>query len=514
MATETLADSLLDDLDDLSDTEEDQNQDTLETLDKSVDSSHDRINGDVSSSSASIKKRFIDDAKLQAHLVAIESPKALTVDANGNDEGQYQLMTASNKFLIRVQNEFTLTHQDLVTAYRPKFPELDELLPNPIAYTNTIKVIQNGTDLTLFNDLLISEAKLTPNQIITLSVASSTTQGEPLDPSQLQHVNNCIEYMEQIKSIQHKLISFVETHMEQLAPNVSTLIGASLAARMIATAGGMAELCKIPSCNLQVIGQIKATSASRAGMGTSIASATAASNASGNTRVSKPHEGMLAECDLYHRVPGYLQRKALKVIAAKLALAIRCDYVNLESGRKRTNESGKKFRAEVERKFAKLEEPSMAPVVKALPKPDMETKKRRGGKRMRLLKEQFTESEMMKQANRRGFSTESGEYGDDAMGLTLGMLEKTTDGSGAIRHMAGSAGNKRKIKQANTKAARKKAAQMNAGGQTSGLASSMAFTPVQGLELVNPDAMREKVKAANNKWFSDNSGFQSALPKK
>lgn len=133
---------------------------------------------------------------------------------------------------------------------------------------------------------------------------------------------------------------------------------------------------------------------------------------------------------------------------------------------------------------------------------------------MRLLKEQFSESEMMKQANRRGFSTESGEYGDDAMGLTLGLLEKTKDGSGAIRHMAGSAGNKRKIKQANTKAARKKAAQMNAVGQTNGLASSMIFTPVQGLELVNPDAMREKVKSANNKWFSDNSGFQSALPKK
>ncbi len=135
---------------------------------------------------------------------------------------------------------------------------------------------------------------------------------------------------------------------------------------------------------------------------------------------------------------------------------------------------------------------------------------------MRLLKEQFSESEMMKLANRRVFSTETGEYGDDAMGLTLGMLEKAKDGSGNVRHMAGSAAtsNKRKNRQANTKASRKKAAQMNAGGQTNGLASSMVFTPVQGLELVNPDAMREKVKAANNKWFSESSGFQSALPKR
>ena len=143
----------------------------------------------------------------------------------------------------------------------------------------------------------------------------------------------------------------------------------------------------------------------------------------------------------------------------------------------------------------------------------MTTKKRRGGKRMRLLKEKFTESEMMKQANRRGFAVDTGEYGDDAMGMTLGMLEKSKDSSGNIRHMAGSVANKRKMRQANTKASRKRAQQMQAG-QTNGLASSMVFTPVQGMELVNPDAMKDRVKEANQKWFSDSSGFQSALPKK
>lgn len=146
-------------------------------------------------------------------------------------------------------------------------------------------------------------------------------------------------------------------------------------------------------------------------------------------------------------------------------------------------------------------------------RPDMTTKKRRGGKRMRLLKEKFTESEMMKQANRRGFAVDTGEYGDDAMGMTLGMLEKSKDSSGNIRHMAGSVANKRKMRQANTKASRKRAQQMQAG-QTNGLASSIVFTPVQGMELVNPDAMKDRVKEANKKWFSDSSGFQSALTKK
>jgi U4/U6 small nuclear ribonucleoprotein PRP31 len=33
------------------------------------------------------------------------------------------------------------------------------------------------------------------------------------------------------------------------------------------------------------------------------------------------------------------------------------------------------------------------------------------------------------------------------------------------------------------------------------------------MELVNPDAVKDRVKEANKKWFSENGGFQSALPK-
>lgn len=49
-------------------------------------------------------------------------------------------------------------------------------------------------------------------------------------------------------------------------------------------------------------------------------------------------------------------------------------------------------------------------------------------------------------------------------------------------------------------------------GQTNGLSSSLVFTPVQGLELVNPHAAAERIREANNKWFNANSGFISAAP--
>jgi U4/U6 small nuclear ribonucleoprotein PRP31 len=130
---------------------------------------------------------------------------------------------------------------------------------------------------------------------------------------------------------------------------------------------------------------------------------------------------------------------------------------------------------------------------------------------MRLVKERFEETVMMKQANTRAFSAQAGEYGDDAMGLTRGLLDTTeVSAGGALRKTT----EKRKMKYANTKASRKRASQTNARASTSGLASSMVFTPVKGMELVNPDASKERVKEANRKWFGDNAGFLSALPKK
>jgi U4/U6 small nuclear ribonucleoprotein PRP31 len=142
---------------------------------------------------------------------------------------------------------------------------------------------------------------------------------------------------------------------------------------------------------------------------------------------------------------------------------------------------------------------------------DLAVKKRRGGKRMRRIKERFEETELMKQANTRAFSAQAGEYGDDAMGLTLGILDTDGGGVGILRKKVEA----RKTRQANTKASRKRQAQAikSVSNDKSGLASSMVFTPIQGMELVDPEARTKRVADANKMWFSKDAGFQSAIPK-
>eukprot|EP00566_Odontella_aurita_P006335 CAMPEP_0113583494 /NCGR_PEP_ID=MMETSP0015_2-20120614/32551_1 /TAXON_ID=2838 /ORGANISM="Odontella" /LENGTH=589 /DNA_ID=CAMNT_0000488383 /DNA_START=97 /DNA_END=1867 /DNA_ORIENTATION=+ /assembly_acc=CAM_ASM_000160 len=586
-ATTTLADSLLEDLDDLSDVEGEEETvsdkvvaakgdgDGVVTTDGGLVTSsstdeavavntagaidnealqhrsdfealrgYDEVkDSDSSTNVASRQKRrrVLDELGLKSHLEAVRAARRRAEDSKPDgdtEEEERRLIVESNRHLSALSTEVIRAHGDLCEAYRPKFPELEDLLPNPSQYRAAVGVIRNEMDLTRVNDAL--NDILSSNQIITVSVAGSTTSGRSLSEDELRSVDDAAAYLDRVRDVQSDLIAFVEAGMEGLAPSVCALVGPSLAARLFGLAGGLAELSRIPACNLQVLGQTRQSGASRGGMGTT---------------QTRPHTGALAACELVARCSSHLRRKALKAVAAKLALAVRCDYVNVEAGRPRSANSGRKFRAEIEAKVLKWEEPDKAQVVKAASKlstalwfalfvsdcclkkdqpiscfvqpsnsaqltllavsfswnfyfrPDLTTKKRRGGKRMRRLKERFEETEMMKQANTRAFLKETGEYGDDSMGMTLGMLD--TKEGGKIRQTA----EKKRTRQANTKASRKRAIQMSSGA-TSGLASSMVFTPVQGLELVNPDANKDRVRQANLKWFGENAGFQSAPPKK
>ena len=364
-ATTTLADSLLDDLDDLSDLEENQG---LENDQESPEHDDDAMkdDGDGPSATSAVtaprkRKRWLDHTHLQHHLTTI------TAKSNLSGEEGYNLMTTSNTFLTQVQKELTTLHMDLQEAYHVKFPELAELLPQFHLYKNAIGILQNEdlSDVTIFQEDLHKEANLTSNQIITLSVAGSTTSGQSLTNDQFSHVNALLSDATDLLSVQETLTSFVERHIANLAPNTTTLLGAHLTSRLLTLAGGLANLVQIPACNIQVMGQVSSTSASRAGMSSAGVTTTTMDGS-----VAGVHEGILVECDLVRKVRGKDKRKALKQLANKTVLVARCD---LDHSLRRgtvggSNDVGKKFRAQLESTFRKWQEPDKAPVVKALPK--------------------------------------------------------------------------------------------------------------------------------------------------
>jgi U4/U6 small nuclear ribonucleoprotein PRP31 len=593
MEARTLADSLLDDLNDLSDSDDDgddgSDKDNAHEHDNIATATSNNVNSQTQGHNGDGQNNNDDDAddhamqdqgveenkeimmndkrnqprvrllledkKLQQHLQLVKTlllsqsneeeeptvvPSSTTIVTSSDEMARnYDLIQKSNKWLNALQHEFERAHQTLCDVYRTKFPELEELVTNPVQYLKCVQII-GGTemDLTMVSDQL--NQVLTSNQIITISVAGSTTSGRALSlTTETEALHQACEYMTRVLHTMEQLTTYVSQKIKGLAPNICLLVGPNLAARLVGLAGGLAELSRIPACNLQVMGQTKLSAASRGGL-----FASTDAGISGG----KPHTGILAECDFVQSCPRHLQQKVLKVVSSKVSLAARVDCVNAETGQQQSGSgsltsAGLTFRHQISQKIQKLSEPhNNGSNAKALPKPDMDVKKRRGGKRMRRLKENYEETELMKQANKRVFSQGTGEYGDDAMGLTMGLLDSSEGGDLRKKSQL------KKLRHSNTKASRKKAAQQAAqakshasamasglhssadsgstvlpghatslnkynGSTASGTASSMVFTPVQGMELVDPSrAQADRVKKANAKWFTENAGFQSALP--
>ena len=273
--TTTLADALLDDLDDLMESDDDDQNDDSQTAEASVqnENTDDRIGDALSGPSsqkptipessatkesqagASRKSQFLDNPSLVKHMKIIrqhnateESDERVPSTARSSnrkekEEENHQLVVQSNKHLASLEEELERAHGQLAKAYNPKFPELEELLPNPLHYKNAVQIIGNETDLTKVNDEL--NEILTSNQIITISMAGSTTSGRVLTEDELQMVGASATYMEDLLSVQKDLMKFVENSMESLCPSICALIGAPTAARLLGLAGGLQELTKV-----------------------------------------------------------------------------------------------------------------------------------------------------------------------------------------------------------------------------------------------------------------------------
>jgi U4/U6 small nuclear ribonucleoprotein PRP31 len=393
------------------------------------------------------------------------------------DDPEYQLVINCNAMILEIDEEIIAIHRFVLDLYNKKFPELESLIPNRIDYVKTVLRIGNEMDMTLveLNDLLPSAT------VMVVSVTGSTTSGQPLTETDL---NSCYQGCHEILTLDSDktlILKYVQSKMNAIAPNTSILLGSRITAQLIGLTGGITALSRIPACNIQVIGQEKRLMAGFSNLS------------------SLPHQGIIQYCDLIQSAPLYLRKKILKLVSSKVAISSRVDaYKHSTNGAE-----GRKLRLYLEEHIEKLQSPTRAQTKKSLPKPEEKKKSHRGGKRVRKWKERFAVTEMRALQNRIGMSVTDGEYGDSAMGVDLGMLSSKGKQMGKLR-----APQRKEIK-----IGKKPKIQQQSSGQTNGLSSSLVFTPVQGLELINPNAAADKVKEANQKWFNSTSGFLSAVPK-
>ena len=96
---------------------------------------------------------------------------------------------------------------------------------------------------------------------VTVQVAGSSTTGKNLPKTKLAEALHLCEKILHLEDYKQTMFDYVENKMHLILPNLTALVGTVVAARMLAAAGGLDPLSRIPACNLQVMGGIKKNTA-------------------------------------------------------------------------------------------------------------------------------------------------------------------------------------------------------------------------------------------------------------
>ena len=378
---------------------------------------------------------------------------------------------------------------------------METLLTNKVEYLKVAGILLNE----LMNAKAMLTDKISDAQVMIVAMTATNTQGKKLPGEKIETVKEACQLADTLARDRSKIVKFVKSRMSLLAPNVTSIIGPNVAAQLIGKAAdGLQGLARMPGCNILLLGQERNPQQFSA-------------------HNKMPHTGYIFYSPLVQSIHPDFRRKASRQVANKVTLAARAD-ANLTSRERRMEpELGYRFRDEIYKKFELWEEPAKVKDVKALPKPlEQAGKKRRGGKRYRKMKERLGMTEVRKQANRTTFGEIEEDLNQEDLGISLGHLNQQA-GSGLIRNLVEEKKSKVRLSKKMTTLLQKEAAASGVrtaissgfrtvhkelgGGKSTvlgwggtmtsmgkrssfrkGSASSVTFTPVQGLEIVNPEA--------------------------
>ncbi len=128
--------------------------------------------------------------------------------------------------------------------------------------------------------------------------------------------------------------------MKETAPNLTTLIGASLGARLISLAGGLERLSRLPSSTVQLLGAEKAMFLHL------------------RSHKRPPKHGIIFQHPSIHRAPHWQRGKIARSLASKISIAAKVDNWNGEFVGDRLLEE---FERRVEEVREKYPEPARRP---------------------------------------------------------------------------------------------------------------------------------------------------------
>jgi len=212
--------------------------------------------------------------------------------------------------------------------YGIHFPELDRLLEKHETYARL--VLELGSRDGFTTEKLEKEdiPKSKAEQIVKVA---ETSMGADLAETDLTQIQALCKNVTGLYQLRQTLESYLDKAMEEVAPNTKAIVGSLLGARLIALAGGLTNLARMPASTIQVLGAEKALFRSL------------------KTGTRPPKHGIIFQHTYLHEAKKWHRGKIARALAGKLAIAIRADAFG---GRY----IGEELKADVEKRMEEIRE--------------------------------------------------------------------------------------------------------------------------------------------------------------
>jgi len=211
------------------------------------------------------------------------------------------------------------------------FPEMGKIVTDNLAYVRTVQAMgmrENASQSDL-SDILPEEVESAVKEAAEISMGTEISE---IDLINIKHL--CMQVVE-IQEYREQLWSYLKNRMVAIAPNLTTLVGELVGARLISHAGSLMNLAKHPASTVQILGAEKALFKAL------------------KTKHDTPKYGLIYHAQLVGQTTTALKGKVSRMLAAKASLACRVDAFSEDTTS--SIEIGMEQRLKVEARINQLE---------------------------------------------------------------------------------------------------------------------------------------------------------------
>ncbi|MBS7650421.1 C/D box methylation guide ribonucleoprotein complex aNOP56 subunit [Candidatus Bathyarchaeota archaeon] len=217
--------------------------------------------------------------------------------------------------------------------YGLHFPELDRLLEKHETYLRLIADLGSRENMTVET---LKSAGLPAEEAEIIAGKARESMGSPANPEDLALIQELCRETLELYRCRRRMEDYLKSLMAEVAPNITSILGPLLSARLISIAGSLERLAKMPASTVQVLGAEKALFRSL------------------RTGTKPPKHGIIFQYQPLHSAPKWLRGKIARALSSKISIASRVDAFGGEF-------IGETLREDLERKIMDIRKKCRAP---------------------------------------------------------------------------------------------------------------------------------------------------------